>query len=195
MRYHLSKLWLIPSKSPDNNLSPSSFNCIHQTNNIMGMDSNNELPEEKSLVFYTNSVNKRVIYTLINSGTSEWPLLCWQIPFHIIFSPKSEYFWAIIEFTFIILGRGTVKFNIRVDRKLRTITFNNAVYTSSLQSNLISVSKLLESGADTFFSVADNTVSVQILNGPILFSATKKEGLFYVDIKWDQCTVYFSQSP
>jgi len=66
---------------------------------------------------------------------------------------------------------------------LRTIILNNTVYTPSLQSNLISVSKILESGADTFFSVADNTVLVKILNGPTLFSTTKKEGLFYVDIK------------
>ena len=162
----------------------------------MGMDSNNRLPEEKSLVFYIDSVNKRVIHTLIDSGASDH---CFVDKFlfilYFLLNQSVSGISTSIESTFTIVGRGTVKFNTRVDKKLRTIILNNTVYTPSLWSNLILVSKLLESGADTFFSVADNTVSVKIPNSLTLFSTTKKGGLFYIDIKWNQCTAYLSQSP
>jgi len=68
------------------------------------------------------------------------------------------------------------------------------MYTPDLQLNLISVSRLLEKGADAIFLVADNSVSIKMPSRPIIFSATKKGNLFYVNVEQDECTAYLSQS-
>jgi len=68
------------------------------------------------------------------------------------------------------------------------------MYTPDLRLNLISVSRLLEKGADAIFSVTDNSVSIKMPSGPIIFSTTKKGNLFYVDVEQDECTAYLSQS-
>jgi len=42
--------------------------------------------------------------------------------------------------------------------------------------------------------VANNLVSIKIPNRPMLFSAKRKENLFYVDIEQNNYIVYLSQS-
>jgi len=81
--------------------------------------------------------------------------------FFISYSPLNQDISGLstgINSTFNILGRETVKFKTRVEGILRFITLDNAMYILDLQSNLISVSRLLEKGVDVIFSVTDNSV-------------------------------------
>jgi len=161
----------------------------------VGMESNKGLPGERSLVLHTDFHNKQTIRTLIDSGTSDHCFA--DKSFFISYSPLNQNISGLstsINSTFNILGRGTVKFKMRVEGTLRSITLNNAMYIPDLRSNLISVSRLLEKGVDAIFSVTDNSVSIKMLSGPIIFSATKKGNLFYVDVEQDECTAYLSQS-
>jgi len=58
----------VSSKMPNDDLFPSSHNYMHQG---MGMESNKELPGERSLVLHTDFHNKQTIHTLIDSGVSD----------------------------------------------------------------------------------------------------------------------------
>jgi len=132
---------------------------------------------------------------LIDSGASDHCFA--NKSFFISYSPLNQNISGLsagINSTFNILGRGTVKFKTRVEGTLRSITLNNAMYTLDLQSNLISVSRLLEKETDAIFSVTDNSVSIKMPSRPIIFSTTKKGNLFYVDVEKDKYTAYLSQS-
>ena len=183
---------LISSKIPNNNPFPSSHNHIYQG---MGMKSNKELPGERSLVLHTDFHNKWTICTLIDSGASDYCFANKSL--FISYSPLNQNISGLsagINSTFNILGRGTVKFKMRVERTLRSITLDNVIYTPDLWSNLISVSRLLEKGADAIFLITDNSVLIKIPSRPMIFSATKKENLFYIDIEQNKYIVYLSQS-
>ena len=159
----------------------------------MGIESNKGLPGERSLVLHTNSHNKQTIHTLINSGTSDHYFANKSL--FISYSPLNQNISGLsasINSTFNILGRGTIKFKTRIEGTLRSITLNNMMYTPDLWSNLISVSRLLEKGADAIFSVTDNSVLIKMPSRPMMFSVTKKENLFYVNVEQDEYTAYLS---
>ena len=184
----------LPIKSTNDNSFSSLPNHIYQINKVMGVEINKGLSREKSLVIHIDSINKH--YSHLDWLWSKWLLLCKQI-FFISYSPLD---WSIsglsanIKSIFNILGKETVKFKTRVERKLKTITLDNAIYTPGLWSNLISVLKLLEKGANILFLVANNLVSIKMPNRPMLFSAKRKENLFYVDIEQNNYIAYLSQS-
>jgi len=185
----------LPIKSSNNNLFPSSPNYTYQINKVIEVEINKGLSGEKSLVIHMDSINKYTIYTLIDSGASDYCFANKSL-FILYFSLNQNIssLSASINSTFNILRKGTIRFKTRVERKLKTITLNNIIYTSGLRSNLISILKLFEKGANILFLVTDNLVSIKMPNGPILFSAKRKGNLFYIDIEQDDYIVYLSQS-
>jgi len=123
----------LPIKSPNNNLSPSSPNYTHQINKVIGVEINKELPREKSFVIHMDSINKYTIYTLIDSGASDYCFANKSL--FILYFPLNQNISSLsasINSTFNILRKGTIRFKTRVERKLKTITLDNTIYTSSL---------------------------------------------------------------
>jgi len=121
---------LIPSKIPNDDPFSSSYNYMHQE---MEMESNKGLPGERSLVLYTDFHNKQTIHTLIDSGASDHCFA--DKSFFISYSPLNQNISGLsagINSTFNILGRGTVKFKIRVKGTLRFITLDSVMYIPDL---------------------------------------------------------------
>jgi len=67
--------------------------------------------------------------------------------------------------TFNVIRKGKAKIYMNIDGNIKNLTFDNALYTPELRSNLISISKLGEKEAKIHFDkqgvqimAADNTI-------------------------------------
>ena len=82
--------------------------------------------------------------------------------------------------TFDIMGKGTVEFSTTANRISRNISI---MYTPSLRSNLISVSKLCSEGTSVIFVIFEGGLaSVKLQNGTEVMTAVRSGRLYAVDI-------------
>jgi len=73
------------------------------------------------------------------------------------------------ESTFSIAGEGKAKIETNVNGITRAITFNDALYTPELRSNLISVSRLVGKGAKVHFD--EHEAQVKSIDGTTIMMA------------------------
>jgi len=77
---------------------------------------------------------------------------------------------------FDIMGKGTVEFSTTANGISRNISINDVLYTPSLRSNLISVSKLCSEGTSVIFE--GGLVSVKLQNGTEVMTAVRSSRLY-----------------
>jgi len=82
--------------------------------------------------------------------------------------------------TFDIMGKGTVEFSTTENGINGNISINDVLYTPSLRSNLISVSKLCSEGTSVIFE--GGLASVKLQNGTEVMTAVRSGRLYAVDV-------------
>lgn len=94
------------------------------------------------------------------------------------YEPPLSGYSAGKDSTFTIAGRGTVEITTTNNGAERRITFENALHTPNLRSNLISVSKLVSKGAKVSF---EGTIATVLSStGDEIFTTTKTGQLYTV---------------
>jgi len=112
---------------------------------------------------HNNLIN---IPTLIDSGASDHCFVNKEYFITLILLPQPMLrLGAGKRSTFNVIGKGKTKIYVNIDGNIKSLTFDNALYTPELRSNLISVSKLGEKGAKIHFdeqgaqiTAVDNTI-------------------------------------
>ena len=85
--------------------------------------------------------------------------------------------------TFDIMGKGTVEFSTTENGINGNISINDVLYTPSLRSNLISVSKLCSEGTSVIFVIFEGGLaSVKLQNGTEVMTAVRSGRLYAVDV-------------
>jgi len=178
---------------PDDKVSPSSSVIDQQNHNTMGVESLSDASREVPLVCHMKALNKTVVPTLLDSGTSNHcfanlSLFTSYTPFERPLSGLT----AKEGLTFDMVGRGNVKLQTNVNRQRRTITLDNALYTPGFRSNLILVAKLSTKGAEACFK--DNKAVIRTKDGVDIISTTHSDLLYVVDMDKIQPTAFTTQS-
>lgn len=85
-----------------------------------------------------------------------------------------------------IQARGTATFLVKTNEQEKKVTLNDALYMPDLQTNLISVGKMIDRG----FSVVFTKHSAEIIDkkGNVQMKADRANGLYYIQTKaYDEC--------
>ena len=93
---------------------------------------------------------------------------------------------------FQIVGRDSVKFESVIDGEVKKITLNNVLHIPGLRSNLISVSKLSEKGANVSFN--NRFAFVTVKNGINIITATCLGQLYVVDMNKGLASTFITQA-
>jgi len=119
------------------------------------------------------------ILTLLDSGTSDHCFIAksWFLSYNTI-SPPRRGNSARKDSTFTIDGTGVAEFSTTIDGIASRIKMNDALHTSQLRSNLISVSKLVEKGMTVAFE--GETARVKRPDRVTILVAVKRGGLYIV---------------
>ena len=135
----------------------------------------------KSVVMHANQQIKSLVLTLLDSGASDHCFT--DRALFTTYTPLSQAtpgLGAGRDSTFQIVGRGNVKFESVIDGEVKKITLNDVLHTPGLRSNLISVSKLSEKGANVFFN--NRFAFVTVKNGINIITVTRLGQLYVVDM-------------
>jgi len=112
---------------PDDRVPPS-FSVIDQQNhNTMGVESLSDASGEVPLVCHMEALNKTVISTLLDSGTSNHCFA--NLSLFTSYTPFEQPLSGLTAeegLTFDVVGRGNVKLQTNVNGQRRTIILNNA---------------------------------------------------------------------
>jgi len=93
--------------------------------------------------------------------------------------------------TFNVEGKGKVKIQMSVNGVKKNITFEDALYTPNLRSNLISLSKLAEKGTQVEFD--KDRAQVKTKDGQIVITAKRRGQLYVVDDENSRLEVHTMQ--
>lgn len=85
----------------------------------------------------------------------------------------------------LIEGIGSVKMKMNEDS---TVNLKKTLFVPDLRSNLLSVAKITDNGYDIYFR-KENAVVVNPKTGKEIFTAKRKEDLYYVDEKTEKANI------
>jgi len=129
---------------PNNNVLPSSSNQLQQKSNVIDKGELRVSLGKSPLVCCTDPTNKSSIPTLLDSGASNHCFVDMSLfTSYTLFDQPTPGLTAEKGLTFNIAGKGNVKLQTDVNGKKRTITFNDVLYTSGFQYNLISLARIV----------------------------------------------------
>jgi len=134
-------------------------------------------PVTDPIIFNTDAENTIESLTFLDSGTSDHCVADKSL--FAIYSSLEELVTGLSAgkgSTFNIIGKRNISFNTTIDGITRKIVINNVLHTPSLQSNLISVSRLSSMGADVTFN--EDKAIVRLKSGEKIMLA-KKIGQLY----------------
>jgi len=137
----------IPTNKSPHVISHRSNETIEKRDDGRGVLLNKFWSGEDLIVFHTQNDNTSETLTLIDSGASDYCFVerSFLASYNTLDNPPMG-LSAGKELTFEITGKGRVEFLTNVNDVQRKITFDNALHTPGLRSNLISVSELDSKG-------------------------------------------------
>jgi len=147
----------------------------------------------KSVVIYTNQQIKSLILTLLDSGANDSYFT--DRALFTTYTPLSQAtpsLGARQDLTFQIVKRGSVKLESVIDGEVKKITLNNMLHIPALRSNLISVLKLSEKGANVSFN--NRFAFVTVKNGINIITATHLGQLYVVNINKGFASTFTTQA-
>jgi len=126
--------------------------------------------EPETVVLNTIQNKPSEVPTLIDSGASDHCFVdkASFINLELLHRPITR-LAAGKESTFKVIGKGKAKIHTMINNTRESITFENALYTPELRSNLISVSKLGEKGTSVTFD--NNGALVKLVDGNTVIKA------------------------
>jgi len=167
----------VPNTTP----TPSCDDDGKQRFMIDGAEPSSSWLNENPIISHTNAHNKSNLLTLIDSGASDHCFT--NKTLFKKYTPLSQTISGLSAgkgSTFDIIGKGTIEFCTTVNGISKKISIDDILYTPSLRSNLISVSKLSAKGASVVFD--GDRASVRLKNGTEAMTAVRSGQLYVVNI-------------
>ena len=178
--------------TPDNDPTYSCNDIVSGNKDKIGLRVGREnLP--KSVVIYTNQQIKSLILTLLDSGANDYYFT--DRALFTTYTPLSQAtpsLGARQDSTFQIVRRGSVKLESVIDGEVKKITLNNMLHIPALRSNLISVLKLSEKGANVSFN--NRFAFITVKNGINIITATRLGQLYVVDMNKGLASAFTTQA-
>jgi len=138
-----------------NDITTSNNNPTYSYNNTVGGSKDiMELPVDKknlskTIVMHVNQQNKSLALTLLDFGASDHCFIDKTLfTTYTLLNQAIPSLGTGQDSIFQIIRKGSIKFELVIDRKVKKIILNNMLHTPNLRSNLISVSKLSKKGAN-----------------------------------------------
>jgi len=172
------------SKPPDEPITNSYNKIAGQGHEMSRGWVVSKIPNTTPIVFNTGQEINNKTLTLIDSGASDHCFTNKELFIQI--NPLQRPTTGITaskQSTFHVEGRGKVKLRTNINGVSKTITFDDALYTPELRSNLISVSKLAEKGIKVEFDVVQLTL-VTGIKPTVPLSAIDKENSLESSLHW-----------
>ena len=178
---------------PNKSISNSSNTTSELGYGNLGVRVSNGDPNINLVMF--NSMQNKLsnVPTLIDSGASDHCFTNKEFFVTLALLPQPTIGLAAgKESIFKVLGKGKAKILVTINGSTKALTFENALYTPELWSNLISVSKLGEKGAKVYFD--KQGAQIKAADGMIVMKAKRLGQLYEVEVEKQNPTIYVTQT-
>jgi len=145
---------------PNNTPSTSFDETTNQGHDVQGVQVNSSRPGKDPIILSTSRENKPEMLTFIDSSATNHCFVDRTIfTTYVLFEKPLASLSAGSSFD--IVGKGSISFSTTIDEVIRIININNVLHTLSFQSNLISMLKLIDKGANVNFNKNGTVIKLQ----------------------------------
>jgi len=184
----------LPIHNDSNHKPPPSGNKYAKqecfTKGVEGIES---APRDEYIAFYSKTSNNNEILTLIDSGASDHCFV--NKAMFLNYTPMREPLQGTMankNAVFTIIGKEDILFETQVDGEKRKVLLEEVLYTPTLRSDLISVSKLTEKG--TKLSFVGDTALATTKKGINAINAIHCSQIYIVKVETMPPTISLTQS-